>query len=325
MNNRVPLSVKDCRYPITVDIDPDAHIDVLVLDKQVAMCVAAVSEALKCPSPTLSEFQRMHFDELFHSMKWTHASIRDLLRHETKKPMSVDAMPLVRTQLESLYAICLLVETPSYLSVYLKDSWKKLYIRFLLQREECRGLGRFSKYLNEEALPNLERMGSLIGISRDEIMTIDFDELGRPLPSGFIPVRISRFPTPKAVIRLVKDADRNRMLTRLYPEYQFLCSFVHVSPHPGMFKVMLDDRHPLKHLFSSESMDHMFQGEIAGPALTIDLISVAQGCAEVLTQYRANMDLLKVLEGAWKVITDSTLLGRVIWEIRTRKLLGVIE
>jgi hypothetical protein len=288
------------------------------------MCVAAVSEALKSPIPTLSEFQRVHFTQLFHAMKWTHASIRDLLRHETKKPMSVDAMPLVRTQLDSLYAICLLVEAPSYLSVYLKDSWKKLYIRFLLQREECRGLGRFSKYLNEQALPNLERMASLIGISRDEILTINCDELAQSPPSGFIPMRISRFPTPRVVIRLTKDASRNRMLTRLYPEYQFLCSFVHVSPHPGMFKVMLDDRHPLAGLFSSEKMDHMFQGEIAGPALYIDLISVAQGCAEILTLYRDNLDLLKVVEGAWKLIADSSLLGRVIWEIRTRKLLGVI-
>lgn len=289
------------------------------------MCVAAVSEALKSPTPTLSEFQRIHFTELFHSMKWTHASIRDLLRHGTKKPMSVDAMPLVRTQLESLYAICLLVEAPSYLSVYLKDSWKKLYIRFLLQREECRSLSRFSKYFNEQTLPNLERMASLIGVSQDEILTVDYHELGQSPPPGFTPIRIPSFPTPRAVIRLVKDADRSRMLIRLYPEYQFLCSFVHVSPHPGMFKVMLDDRHPLAHLFNTKNMDHMFQGEIAGPALSIDLLSVAQGCAEILTLYRGNLDLLKVLEGAWKLITDSSLLGGVIWEIRTRKLLGVIE
>jgi len=324
MNNRIPISVKDCRYPISIDIDPDARIDVLILDKQVAMCVAAASEALKSPSPTLTEFQRMHFSELFHSMKWTHASIRDLLRHETTKPMSVDAMSLVRTQLESLYAICLLVESPTYLSVYLKDSWKKLYIRFLLQREECQSLGRFSKYINEQAIPILEQMASLIGVSPDEMLTIDYDELGQSPPPGFVPKRISKFPSPRAIIRLTTDADRIRMLTRLYPEYQFLCSFVHVSPHPGMFKIMLDDRHPLRNLFKSKNMDHMFHGQIAGPALTIDLISVAQGCAEILTHCRSNLDLLKAIEGAWKVIADSTLLGRVIWEIRTRKLLGVI-
>jgi len=324
MGNGIPLRVKDCQHTMSIDIDPDAHFDALVLDSQVAMCVAAVSEALKSPTPTLSEFQRIHFTELFHSMKWTHESIRDLLRHETKKPISIDAMPLVRTQLESLYAICLLVETPSYLEVYLKDSWKKLYIRFLLQREECRSLGRFSKYLYEQALPNLEGMASFIGVSRDEISTIDYDELGQSPPSGFIPVKIPRFPTPRAVIRRVSDADRSRMLIRLYPEYQFLCSFVHVSPHPGMFKVMLDDRHPLSNLFSSDKMEYMFQNEIAGPALYIDLVSVAQGCAEIFTLYRDNLDLLKVLEGAWKLITDSSLLGKVIWEIRTRKLLGVI-
>jgi hypothetical protein len=288
------------------------------------MCVAAVSEALKSPTPTLSEFQRAHLADLFNSMKWTHASIRDLLRHEIKKPMSVDAMPLVRTQLESLYAICLIVEAPTYFSVYLKDSWKKLYIRFLLQREECRSLGRFSKYLNEQALPNLKGMANLIGVSQDEISTIDYDELGKSPPAGFIPMKIPRFPTPRAVIRLVNDPDRSCMLIRLYPEYQFLCSFVHVSPHPGMFKVMLDDRHPLSNLFSSDRIEYMFQNEIAGPALYIDLISVAQGCAEILTLYRNNLNLLKVLEGAWKLITDSSLLGGVIWEIRTRKLLGVI-
>lgn len=257
-------------------------------------------------------------------MKWTHASIRDLLRHETRKPMSVDAMPLVRTQLESLYAICLLVEAPSYLSVYLKDSWKKLYVRFLLQREECRGLGRFSRYLNEQALPSLRQMADLIGVSRDEIMTLDHDELGQPMPVGFVPKRISRFPTPRVIIRLITDADRASMLMRLYPEYQFLCSFAHVSPHPGMFKVMLDDRHPLASLFSGKSMDHMFQGEIAGPALFIDLLSVVQGCTELVPLYRDNLDLLKSVERAWKLLGDISLLGRVIWEIRARKVLGVL-
>ena len=115
-----------------------------------------------------------------------------------------------------------------------------------------------------------------------------------------------------------------RMLTRLYPEYQFLCSFVHVSPHPGMFKVMLDDRHPIRNRLNGVNMNHMFQGEIAGPALYTDLISIAQGCAEIWTHCKSNLDLLKAIEGAWRVIADTTLLGRVVWEIRTRKLLGVI-
>jgi hypothetical protein len=325
MSNKLPPTVRDCAHPITKDIDPEGHIDAPAIDTHVAKCVAAVSEALKSPSSSLTDFQRSHFALLFHAMKWTHASIRDLLRHETKKPMSIDAMPLVRTQLESLYAICLIVEDPTYLSVYLKDSWKKLYKRFLLQREECRHLPRFTEYLNVRALPNLNAMAALAGVSKDEITTIDCDELGQIPVAGFVPKRIPQFPTPKVVIRLIKEMNRNRMLMRLYPEYQFLCSFVHVSPHPSMFKVMLDDRAPFGNLFTSSQVEHMFQNEIAGQALYIDLISVAQGCAEVLTLYRADLDLLKTVEEAWKLVCDHSLLGQIVWEMRTRGVLGVIE
>lgn len=70
-----------------------------------------------------------------------------MLRSDGKDPMAVDVMPLVRTHLEMLYAICLIVENPDALALYLKDGWKKLYIQYLLKRQESLALPRFQEGL----------------------------------------------------------------------------------------------------------------------------------------------------------------------------------
>src|SRR5215470_2687546 len=51
-------------------------------------------------------------------------------------PSSVDALCLVRAQLETLYAICYMVEKASSVNDFLKNDWKN---RYVLPRNQCRG------------------------------------------------------------------------------------------------------------------------------------------------------------------------------------------
>ena len=194
-----------------------------------AKCVAAAAECLKSPVPNLTEIQRAHLHQILLATRHGHFAVRELLRPENEQPLSVNVMPLVRAQIETLYAICLIIEIPETLSNYEKDGWRKLFIRRILMREECRSLSRVTKGL-AEVDEWLEKLRIISGVSDVEKQTIEAEELGVPLPTGTVRAPISEFPTPKRVINRVTDPTRKRMLMRLYPEYQFLCGFVHFSP-----------------------------------------------------------------------------------------------
>ena len=256
-------------------------------------------------------------------MRYAHHAIRELLRSEGNNPTPVQVMPLVRTQLETLFAICLVLEDPSSLDVYLKDGWGKLYVRYLLTRAEGRNLPRVMVALDKQAFA-MEQFRLASGVTDVEKRTIELDELGVPLPTGMAPLRIRQFPSPRRVIRQVHDPERKGMLQRLYPEYQFLCGFVHFSPASRVLSTLFDNRQ-LPGQWSTTGQRHeIFQKEVAGPALAIDLISVFQSSAEFVSVYPADIELVKSVVEAWSQIAERWLLGQVIWNLRTKRLLGAL-
>jgi len=319
----VRISVLDCISPLTLDIESEARHDAVETDRAVNRCVAAVTESLKSPSKRFTDFQRQHLCQIFFSMRHAHRAIRELLRSDGTDPMSVNVMPLVRSQLETLFAICLIVENSGSLDLYLKDGWKKLYVRHIMAREECRGLPRVCNDLREQAT-HLEAFRLTSGVTEAEKHTINEDELGIPLPPGVESERIKQFPSPLGVVRRIQDIDRKKMLKRLYPEYQFLCGFVHFSPASRILSTLLDHRQPISQLSTTGQKYDIFQKEIAAPALWFDLISIVQSCCEFVSVYSADVELVTATAEAWQSIVNKSLVGRVVWELRTRKLLGAL-
>jgi hypothetical protein len=306
------------------DIDSEASYDATKCDALISRCVARVTDSLKVDTQHFSLDERGHISQIFLSMKTTHAGIRKLLEQEDQNPISVNAMPLVRVQLETLFALNLIVERPATFPTYLKDGWKKLYVRHLWFREESKGLPRITEGLRHVE-PGLEIMRKLSGVTDEEKLTIDVEELGIAPPVGFQPKRIRGFPTPGEVLDQITEPDRQRMLARLLPEYAFLCSFVHVSPHSRTFPAIFDSRQPYGNLFTSGQKYEMFQKELAGPAMWLDLLSVVQSCCEFVTVYPADIDLVATVTEAWKVVHDQSLIGRKVWELRAKKLLGALN
>jgi hypothetical protein len=321
MSLRFP--VRDCAFPASADFNPDAEYDVLKLDSFINKSVARVTDALKAESHKFSEDQRGHLSQIFFSMRQTHLAIRSLLEHEDKDPRSASAMPLVRIQLETLFGVCLIVERPDALSVYLKDGWKKVFVRNLLLKQECSGLKNLSEALDEQDR-YLEGMRVLAGVTNEEKLTIEADELGVPVPQGFERKPIRGFPTPAEVLESIQDDSCRKMLCRLYPEYELLCSFVHLSPHSRAFPAIFDQRQKFGEMFTTKQREEMFQKEIARPALWNDFISIVQSCAEFVSVYPGDMDLAATVTEAWKVVLGHTLIGNAIWQLRTKGLLGAL-
>jgi hypothetical protein len=318
------IRAKDCVSPLTEDINVDAHFDVRHLDALCNRCINTVTDCLNVRSLHFSDMQRGHLQQVFLAMRHVHRAIRELLRPNGSDPISVSVMPLARAQLETFYAICLVIEKPDSMALYLKDGWKKLYIRHLLMREECRGLPRVAGGLDTIA-PQLEQLRIASGATEEERMTIEEEELNLTLPPGIQAQHIRQFPSPKEVIRAIADPDRRAMLVRLYPEYQFLCGFVHFSPSTQILSSLLDKRHPAASLFSSGQREETFQKEIAGQALWIDFLSIVEACAELLTVYRDNVELARVAIESWNALIEMSLLARAIWQIRAKRLLGVVN
>jgi hypothetical protein len=256
-------------------------------------------------------------------MLHTHRAIRDLLRHETKNPIPVNAMALVRSQLESLYATCLIVEQPAWLEVYLKDGWKTLYIRYLLMREQSAALRSVMEQLAEQA-EWMEGFRKHSGVTEEEKLTIEADELGKPLPKGMPRRPIPQFPTPGKLIELINDHDRIKVLQRLYPEYRYLCSFVH-SPNARVLTAFFDDRELYARLLRQDQIELVFQKEIASPGLWLDVLCIVQSCSEFIELYPADVELSRVLTEAWNSLIEKTYIGRIIWELRSQRLLGAIR
>jgi hypothetical protein len=73
------IRVVDIAWPNTKDIDLDRHLEASVLDAHVKQCVSAVTTALKRPAPGYSSDQSAHMSWMFDAMRFTHATIRNLV------------------------------------------------------------------------------------------------------------------------------------------------------------------------------------------------------------------------------------------------------
>jgi hypothetical protein len=318
------VRVRDVAFPITTDIDPEGRFDVAVADGLVKRCETCVITALKQPPNHYSELQASHIAWIFSALHFTHVTMRNLLTQRSKSPASVDALALARLQLESLYSICLIVEQPSYADVYVKSQWRDIYVRFLLQREECKGLARFQDYFGRTAAPLLEQFRRMSGVSDEEKATVEHEELDTPLPVGVTPVKIQRFPQPMGVVDKLKESTRRQMLARMYPEYRRLCAFAHGSAQSSMFKSLFYERSTHQSLFTETKRENLFQREVGEPAILYSLLSVVQASCELATLYPSDIELMRTLIESWNVLLRVDLLCPVIWEIRSKALLGVI-
>ena len=315
--------IRDCVPRIATDL-PESVVQCAVeTDQLVNKCVDRVTDSLKQPAAQYTEMHRGHLAQMFFSMRHTHFTIRKLLQEE-QHPTNVDAMPLARCQLETLFAICLIVEQPNFMDAYLKHGWKMQYLYHLVLVEQCRDLPRLRANL-DVCVQALDGMRKLACVTDEEKATIDESEIGTPLPAGFNRKPIPKFPAPGEVITRIQNANRQKMLLRLYPEYQFLCTYVHASPHGRSFRALFDKRQPFgEKLFTSGQLEEMFMKEIAAPAILLDLLSLAQCCAEFVSVYPRDVELRGVLSEAWGALLDNTLIGRAVWELHTKQLLGVL-
>ena len=320
-----PLVVSRIAFSHTNDIDPNHHIDSNQIDAAMRVAVTRAIDALDSPAGVYGELQRANMQNCLHSVLATHSNIRMLLKQGEEKPMSVDGLALARISLEHLYNMCLFTESADWVDIYLRDGWKKQYIGFLLQRQETRNLDRFQAYSEEEAPSALDTLANIVGITPEQIATIDQEQLGISIPEGMPESRSPRFPTPTQAIRKLSEGPKRKMLERLYPEYVFLCSFVHGLPPANLFKFMFNSHSGVRQIWSENQLSLTFHKEVAARAYAVSVLSIVQSAAEITVLYPNEIGLIAGATEAWQELSKHFLLGRAIWSLRTRELLRALD
>lgn len=319
----MPATVTCAAYIHDEDVNPDKHINANRMDETMAAVVNRAATALDEATGDYTYFQRRIAGASLKSAMASHSAVRAALVPGHRNPASVDALALARISLESLYNICLFTESRDWIDKYLRDDWKKQYTQFLLQREETKNLPRFADH-SETGFSNLMELSELVGITRDEIATIDHRQLGTEEPKHKHEIR--PFPTPgRAITILEEGSDKRRMLERLHYEYVFLCSFVHGLPTASIFKSMFDSASGLGHSWKNGELMDAFHKEVATRAYVASRLGVVQAAAEIVVWYPGNVELKAAAAGAWEEMSRDSLLGKAVWHLRTKKLLGVVE
>ncbi len=270
------------------------------------------------------ELHRHVMSTMFTGLSTTQRSIRKILGAGSGDPEAVDSLALARVQLEALYGLCLMFESGEYVGVDLQDGWRTAYVKFLLVREECKNLPRFNDFINVQAPKSLEGLRTIAGVTEAQKFTVESDQLGAPMPQGVIPELIKRFPTPGKVIDTIASGDRQRMLIRLYPEYQQLSSIAHSRSDSGVFRAIFNSRSEFRRLFKNDELEDAFKKDVSERAFMISLLSMVQSAAELVALYPGDVDLRAAVMDSWKYFSESTLIGKTIWAIRTRVLLGAL-
>jgi hypothetical protein len=308
----------------TADIDEKVGFDASHVQQGCFIAAERAKDALKEPPAGYNELQGTQLADVIGSMQITHCSIMVLLTQCKGKPEIVDSLILARAQMEGLYNFFLMLESPEWTVAYLKDNWKKKYIEILLQKEEMKNLPRFGEFNTVIAPGLLEQGRQFCGVTDSEIATIDNEQLGVPYPFGTSKASIPSFPTPGRGLTNITITYRRRMLQRLYPEYQDLCSFAHGLPAANLLKGLLSSRSLHRKLFSEAQAAEVEAKDVSERAFITSTLSIAQCCAELAENYPSDVQLRAGALEAWQKLSVHSLLGNAIWEIRTRGLLGVL-
>ncbi len=114
------------------------------------------------------------------------------------------------------------------------------------------------------------------------------------------------------------------MLERLYPEYKRLCSFTHGLAEANFFKTLFSKNPSLRNVIADWRVKETFEKQVSHPASLFSVLGMIQSAAELTTLYADHVELSAAVVSAWNVYSESSLIGRSIWGIRTKSLLGVV-
>ena len=318
------FAVQKIAHVINQDIDVTQSLDVAVIDEHVYTCISLCRSVIEAGSLVgYADFEKSVIWNFIEGIRHSHGSIRKLLMGE-QSASAVDALAIARLQLENLFTICFLLQSAENVRLFLKNGWKKQYIRFLLHRAESIHLKRFNEYYNKTGLDMIDKLQVASFVSDEKRRTIDIQQVGPPFGPQPKLVPMDGFPTPAKLVKKINDPDRKKMLARLNSEYEFLCSFAHGDSESANIRTIADKRSPFQRLFSTSEIEKVYQEKVLEPPILYSALSCILVATEVAAAFPAEVELRAKVGEAWNSLTKSSLLVVSAWELRAKKVLGIV-
>lgn len=253
----------------------------------------------------------------------THRSICLLLAREDDDPyLGADALSLAREQVEKVFAVALLSEDQTrWARVYLEDSWRRTFERYLLEKAERQNLPRFQGFF-PQAYYRVERVRQRLGIGDSVRDAVEYRFFNPKDPPGGPPKNVAgvklpkRFPTPNGVLKEISGPNKDH-LQRWYSEYRFFCDFTHC----GMGKLELTHLFDRPSRFSTADKEDFYAKE-GQNAAAVSYVAVASACTE-LTGVLGLADVERVMRIVefWDFLRPRVLLAKAMWDLRAWHLL----
>lgn len=304
------------------DIDPDKSFDAVVLDELLRNVINRCSNELRTATKLHAEARNL-IPDLLLAFRVTHRSIRLLLgQYEREIELSSDALSLAREQIEKIFVLTLILDAPpKWIEAYLKDAWKKDYEHFLLHKEEHQDLPRHQEFLTIHGPREMERGRVFFNVSPDEKAAIEFKFFNpeKELPPNLRGKLIPDFPTPGVAKNQIKDLVLRDVLYRWHIEYKLLCRFSHVGMDKLTAQALATQRYETPDTHKVAYFEKVLQ-----PSLIISLVATAFACTEVFRYVSGNIGIAAELTKLWNELEQGSLLGKLFWNVRAKKLLSIL-
>jgi hypothetical protein len=208
--------------------------------------------------------------------------------------------------------------------LFLKNAWKKKYVRFLLYRAESVHISRCNEYYGKTGLEMIDQLQGESFVTEEERRTIEFQQLGSASPPRPL-VLIKGFPTPAVVVKKITEPNLRKMLARLNSEYEYLCSFAHGDAEATFFRTFADKRSPFHTLHTTSEIEKFYQEQVLEPPILYSALSSILVATEIASAFPAEVELRAKLVEAWNFLTKGSLMVVSAWETRAQRVLGILD
>jgi hypothetical protein len=308
------------------DIDPSKKYVLSEADNVLLPAVYLTIQSLEKSSTLNKNFREACVDQL-NTFLSTHRSIVLLLNQEKSDPViGGDALSLCREQVEKVFAISLLCEDHLHWTmIYIKDHWRRMFERYLLEKAEREGISRCQGSY-QQLYARIEKIRTGLGISEKvrDLVEYRFNCPNTPkskLPNRLQGVKVPEvFPTPGNVINNVSGT-KHDFLQRWQREYRFFCDFSHC----GMGKMQVHRVFNPDFSYPEAEKREFYSKEIDNAA-AVSHVATASACTELVKVLGSNCtdSIVKVSE-LWDFLCPRVLLAKAMWGLRARHILPNIE
>ncbi len=299
----------------------DLSIRVDELDERTFPAVLSVAERLRREienRTSLDEIRLLNTRaDLVMALSDTHRSIRRLVSsQDAGRELAVDALPLVRVQMERCFLALLLEDNPKrWHTRYRKNAWRAFAEKFFRDRKLLGDLDGYREYFAPDApaVRVLREFAREMSVAEDELQTLRIQATGDESDPRWEKRFIANMPTPGRSIDLLEDPCRKKIAALLYPYYDNLSHFSHSGLIGIAEAAILRDR---SNPVTGEHRERYFRSNVLENTLPVSYV-----CSMLVATLLAcsldgdTDDLRKKILNAWVPYhCDGSPLGVALWD-----------